>query len=93
MTLSELQPVEVFDLNDEIAYKGLSKDSLKRLPCHEISHETKTFQSICCTICLQDIEVGEIARCLPHCQHTFHQTCVDKWLSQHGSCPICRQHV
>ncbi|KAI3777542.1 hypothetical protein L1987_47342 [Smallanthus sonchifolius] len=93
VTVSDLHPVEVLDLNDEVAYRGLSKDSLRRLPCHQISHETKPFQNIWCTICLQDIEVGEIARCLPRCQHTFHQTCVDTWLTRHRSCPICRRHV
>ncbi|XP_024970350.1 NEP1-interacting protein-like 2 [Cynara cardunculus var. scolymus] len=93
VTVSALRPVEMLVFSDEISYKGLSKDSLRRLPCHEISNETKPTQTICCTICLQDIEVGEIARSLPRCEHSFHQTCVDKWLSRHGSCPICRQHV
>ncbi|KAK1422313.1 hypothetical protein QVD17_25338 [Tagetes erecta] len=93
VTVSDLHPVEVLDLNDEVAHGGLSRDTLRRLPCHQISDETKLIQNICCTICLQDIEVGEIARCLPRCQHSFHQTCVDRWLTRHGSCPICRQHV
>ncbi|KAI7737559.1 hypothetical protein M8C21_008862 [Ambrosia artemisiifolia] len=53
VTLSDLHPVEVLDLDDDIPYRGLSKDSLRRLPCHRISHETKLFQNICCTICLQ----------------------------------------
>ncbi|MFS7999745.1 putative transcription factor C2H2 family [Helianthus anomalus] len=68
-------------------------DSLRRLPCHQFSHETKLFLNIFCTICLEDIEVGEIARRLPRCRHSFHQTCVDTWLTRHASCPICRQHV
>ncbi|KAK9054469.1 hypothetical protein SSX86_025547 [Deinandra increscens subsp. villosa] len=93
VSVSALHPIEVLDLNHEVAYRGLSKDSLSRLPCHQISHETKMFQNTCCTICLQDIEVGETVRCLPHCQHPFHQTCVDTWLARHGSCPICRRHV
>lgn len=84
---------EALDINDEVAYKGLSDDSLRRLPWHKFSEESKPNQSVCCTICLQDIKVGEIARSLPRCQHMFHQTCVDKWLSRHGSCPICRQNV
>ncbi|PWA52152.1 RING/U-box superfamily protein [Artemisia annua] len=93
LSVSDLRPVEVLDLCDEVTNTGLSVALLKRLPCHKISHETKLTQNSCCAICLQDIEVGEIARCLPHCKHTFHQTCVDKWLTQHRSCPICRKHV
>ncbi|XP_071731569.1 NEP1-interacting protein-like 2 [Rutidosis leptorrhynchoides] len=93
VTISAFHPVEVLNLTDEVAHKGLSKDSLKRLPSYKISHNTAPIQNICCTICWEDVEVGEIARCLPHCQHTFHQICVDKWLTRHRSCPICRQQV
>lgn len=85
---------EINNVHAEVASTGLSGDSLKKLPCHIISDETKATQSICCcTICLQDIEVGETARSLPQCHHTFHLTCVDKWLIRHGSCPVCRQVV
>ncbi|XP_004299335.1 PREDICTED: NEP1-interacting protein-like 2 isoform X2 [Fragaria vesca subsp. vesca] len=73
--------------------RGLSRDLLKKLPCHEILGDTKSARVSCCTICLQDLEVGETARTLPLCQHTFHLACVDKWLVRHGSCPLCRQYV
>ncbi|KAK9926042.1 hypothetical protein M0R45_023296 [Rubus argutus] len=73
--------------------RGLSRDLLKKLPCHEILGDTKAARVSCCTICLQDLEAGETVRTLPLCQHTFHLACVDKWLLRHGSCPLCRQNV
>ncbi|KAK6920911.1 Zinc finger, RING-type [Dillenia turbinata] len=82
---------EIYDVYS--ATRGLSGSTLKKLPCHIISDELKADQNICCTICLQDIEVGELARSLPRCSHTYHLTCVDKWLMRHGSCPVCRQYV
>eukprot|EP00897_Mesotaenium_endlicherianum_P000412 jgi/Mesen1/10371/ME000080S09764 len=75
---------------------GLPAPALARLPhhvltsgdCHSASGEAPS-----CTICLQDLECGETARSLPLCKHTFHMECVDRWLSQHGLCPVCRQTV
>ncbi|KAG4930040.1 hypothetical protein AAZX31_17G099000 [Glycine max] len=81
--------VETHDVHGLVAPRGLSGDSLKRLPHHMISKAENT----CCAICLQDIEVGEIARSLPRCHHTFHLICVDKWLVKNDSCPVCRQNV
>ncbi|CAI9112081.1 OLC1v1012459C1 [Oldenlandia corymbosa var. corymbosa] len=77
----------------EVSSAGLSRDSLNKLPWHVLSYQTKAAQDTCCTICLQDIGVGNIARCLPKCNHTFHRNCVDKWLVIHNSCPVCRHRV
>ncbi|KAJ9172655.1 hypothetical protein P3X46_015869 [Hevea brasiliensis] len=43
-----------------------------------------------CAICLEDYKDGEILKVLP-CQHEFHSSCVDSWLSKWGtSCPVCK---
>lgn len=42
-----------------------------------------------CAICLCEFEAGEMLRQLP-CQHDFHQTCIDSWMLQHQTCPLCR---
>jgi len=39
---------------------------------------------------VQDFEDEEFVRTLPKCGHFFHLVCIDKWLVQQGSCPICR---
>ncbi|KAF8005698.1 hypothetical protein BT93_K0090 [Corymbia citriodora subsp. variegata] len=85
--------IEIRDVYDELVSRGLSQDALKRLPSQVIMEDMKTMQSICCAICLQNIEVGETVRSLPGCHHMFHLTCVDKWLVRCGSCPVCRQDV
>ncbi|KAK2382440.1 E3 ubiquitin-protein ligase SDIR1 [Trifolium repens] len=42
-----------------------------------------------CTICLDQVNRGEIVRSLP-CLHQFHANCIDPWLRQQGTCPICK---
>ncbi|RZC84181.1 hypothetical protein C5167_046968 [Papaver somniferum] len=46
--------------------------------------------SSCCSICLADYANNDMLRLLPNCGHLFHLKCVDPWLLQHPSCPICR---
>ncbi|KAJ0988276.1 hypothetical protein J5N97_006632 [Dioscorea zingiberensis] len=92
---SDIGHDEIFDIFGEFASKGLSRESLKKLPYHIITDQNRDSHedSICCSICLQDMVNGETVRRLPVCSHTFHLPCVDKWLISHESCPICRQGV
>lgn len=96
VNISEMSHEEIFDIFGETGTQGLSGASLAKLPSHLITKENKkdaSGENICCTICLQDLQQGEIARSLPVCHHTFHMSCVDKWLIRHGSCPVCRQDI
>nr|GMD86217.1 RING-H2 finger protein ATL38-like [Ipomoea batatas] len=43
-----------------------------------------------CTVCLADYQQEDSLRILPFCGHYFHATCIDVWLQQHSTCPVCR---
>ncbi|KAE9598785.1 putative transcription factor C2H2 family [Lupinus albus] len=42
-----------------------------------------------CSVCLEQVNVGDILRSLP-CLHQFHANCIDPWLRQQGTCPVCK---
>lgn len=46
-----------------------------------------------CTACLEEYHDDDILRILPYCGHSFHVTCIDIWLQQHSTCPICRMSL
>lgn len=43
-----------------------------------------------CTVCLVEYQAEDTLRILPYCGHFFHVTCIDIWLQQHYTCPVCR---
>ncbi|OEL13400.1 hypothetical protein BAE44_0025580 [Dichanthelium oligosanthes] len=44
----------------------------------------------CCSICLGEFAEGDKVKALPRCGHGFHPECVDPWLRDRASCPLCR---
>ncbi|KAL9165094.1 hypothetical protein ABFS82_06G149100 [Erythranthe guttata] len=42
-----------------------------------------------CSVCLEQVNAGEVIRSLP-CLHQFHVNCIDPWLRQQGTCPVCK---
>ena len=43
-----------------------------------------------CSICLNKYLVGETLTTLK-CEHTFHVSCIDKWLKNLTNCPCCQE--
>ena len=43
-----------------------------------------------CIVCLSEYHGEDVLRILPYCGHSFHVTCIDIWLQQHSTCPVCR---
>ncbi|KAH9626360.1 hypothetical protein KSS87_010054 [Heliosperma pusillum] len=87
---------EVTNIFDTGGAKGLSCDFVEKIPKIKITTENNMDASgerVSCSVCLQDFQIGETIRSLPHCHHMFHLPCIDKWLLRHGSCPLCRRDL
>ncbi|KAL7606652.1 RING-H2 finger protein ATL13 [Lactuca sativa] len=48
-----------------------------------------------CLVCLCEVSQEEEYRKLPNCNHgvQFHAHCIDAWLRNHSSCPMCRSNI
>ncbi|KAF3322607.1 E3 ubiquitin-protein ligase RHA2A [Carex littledalei] len=46
-------------------------------------------ETVECVLCMYEIEEGEEIRDL-RCKHLFHKRCLDRWLVQQLTCPLCR---
>ncbi|KAE9606614.1 hypothetical protein Lal_00026364 [Lupinus albus] len=87
---------EVQNIFDIGGSKGLSGDSVEKIPKIKITSDNNidgSGERVSCSVCLQDFQLGETVRSLPHCHHMFHLPCIDKWLFGHGSCPLCRRDL
>ncbi|XP_047665238.1 E3 ubiquitin-protein ligase RNF43 isoform X1 [Tachysurus fulvidraco] len=45
-----------------------------------------------CAICLEEFLDGQDLRVIS-CAHEFHKECVDPWLLQHRTCPLCMHNI
>ena len=62
--------------------KSLPRTEYEKAQCH---HEH-------CIVCLCDFVEGEMLRKLP-CGHHFHPACIDKWLRDNPTCPVCMHSI
>lgn len=49
-------------------------------------------EELTCSVCLEQVNEGELVRSLP-CLHQFHNSCIDPWLRQQATCPVCKFKV
>lgn len=46
-----------------------------------------------CAVCLNEFRDDETLRLIPKCCHVFHPDCIDAWLVNHSTCPVCRANL
>ncbi|KAH7543757.1 hypothetical protein JRO89_XS15G0011500 [Xanthoceras sorbifolium] len=78
-------------LDDPIILDGASFEEvgLSNTTVPILLKEEKVEVSTDCSICLENVGVGEVVARLP-CSHHYHTTCIIRWLHKKPSCPLCR---
>lgn len=87
--LAHLGPGHLFPDRDS----GLDRAVVEALPMFSFSALKGEKDGLECAVCLARYENPETLRLLPKCKHAFHLECVDKWLNNHSTCPLCRVRV
>ncbi|CAN8195828.1 unnamed protein product [Coccothraustes coccothraustes] len=95
-TLPILRLAHFFLLNeddDDDRLRGLTKEQIDNLSTRNYGDvHTENEWSKTCSVCINEYATGNKLRQLP-CTHEFHIHCIDRWLSENSTCPICRQPV
>ena len=72
--------------------QGVSAEVIDTFPTWTYRARDANDEAPCCSVCLCDAEDGDTLRTLP-CMHTYHKDCIDKWLGEHRTCPVCKHDV
>lgn len=88
-----------------VGARGLRADRLRELSCKRYKPQANRLEvessnpaviilrrvtEEICPICLNHLKKGQFVRELP-CLHVYHKSCIDRWLTDHSSCPLDRK--
>ncbi|KAM9332083.1 E3 ubiquitin-protein ligase RNF6 isoform 1-T5 [Pholidichthys leucotaenia] len=95
-TLPILRLAHFFLLNDDEDDdhpRGLTKEQIDNLSTRTYGQASLEGEiGRACSVCINEYTQGNKLRRLP-CSHEFHIHCIDRWLSENNTCPICRQPI
>uniref|UniRef100_A0A0B7A9U5 RING-type domain-containing protein n=1 Tax=Arion vulgaris TaxID=1028688 RepID=A0A0B7A9U5_9EUPU len=71
-----------------------AKKAITRIPQRTIKIGDKELDSDYdqCAVCIEPYKFHDVIRTLP-CRHVFHKSCVDPWLLDQRSCPMCKMDI
>lgn len=81
----------LFELHESRGPPPADPKEIEKLPSVVLT-ETLTTEQIRCTVCCEEFKVGSVGIKLP-CEHIFDKDCIEHWLKEHNTCPICRYEL
>ncbi|CAN4093321.1 unnamed protein product [Withania somnifera] len=74
--------------------RGLDELVIREIPTFQYNRNRvgeRSFRR--CVVCLNEFKEEEMLRLLAKCSHAFHLDCIDIWLQNSASCPLCRTSI
>ncbi|NP_001084782.1 E3 ubiquitin-protein ligase RNF149 precursor [Xenopus laevis] len=71
-----------------------TKKAISQLQLHRVKKGEKgiDIDAENCAVCIENYKTKDLVRILP-CKHIFHRLCIDPWLIEHRTCPMCKLDV
>ncbi|XP_048453934.1 E3 ubiquitin-protein ligase RNF149 [Rhincodon typus] len=71
-----------------------AKKAISKLQLHTVRHGDREINLDIdgCAVCIEVYRSRDVVRILP-CKHVFHRICIDPWLLEHRTCPMCKLDV
>eukprot|EP00927_Polykrikos_kofoidii_P075281 TRINITY_DN71401_c0_g1_i1.p1 TRINITY_DN71401_c0_g1~~TRINITY_DN71401_c0_g1_i1.p1 ORF type:complete len:246 (-),score=21.00 TRINITY_DN71401_c0_g1_i1:4-741(-) len=83
------------DSNDAVPVATLTLLDQLETVAHPECYQSSgvSFKCIGCSVCLDNITVGDSVKSLPCCGNTLHHVCLQAWLERRLTCPLCRSSL
>ncbi|CAN9507292.1 unnamed protein product [Ophioblennius macclurei] len=75
-----------------------AKKAVRRLPSRTLRRGDEELAAagedggVVCAVCIESYREGEVVTVLT-CKHVFHQECIEPWLLQKRTCPMCKCNI
>lgn len=97
-------PIALVSFRDRLSFASefpelASQVQGKEVTSHKISAKPKPPFTACltelptCVVCLERMDSTITGLLTILCEHTFHCSCISKWVNTHPQCPICRHSM
>ncbi|XP_066287991.1 RING finger protein 150-like [Branchiostoma lanceolatum] len=75
-------------------FATVAKKAITKIPVKTIRKGDKEveWEHDSCAVCIDNYKPSDVVRVLP-CKHIFHKLCVDPWLIEHRTCPMCKLNI
>ncbi|XP_020208961.1 E3 ubiquitin-protein ligase ATL4 [Cajanus cajan] len=81
-------------ISPEVPHSSASViDSLPLFTFSSITRRSSAAVAADCAVCLSKFHNHDLLRLLPLCCHAFHAQCIDTWLQNNLTCPLCRSAI